>query len=350
MKNALKTARLTATVVGIVLLSVACNPKEEVDNKDVKTKEKVKVMEVKTESVERTYNFTSSLLAFQEVYYAPASPGRIDKINVEVGTRFAEGDVLVEMDKTQLHQARIQLLNLANDMARFDTLIKAKSIPQQQYDQLKTQYEVAKTNVQFLEDNNKLKAPFSGIVAAKYFQNGEMYSGAPNTQVGKAAILNIVQINPLKAMVNVTEQLYPKIKNNMEVNITCDIYSDKLITGRVLRIHPTIDQISRTFQVEIQIPNSGDELRPGMFCRASFEGGQEEALLVPTLSVLKVQGANDRFVFLEKNGRAKRVEVTLGRRFDNKVEIFSKDIKEGDKLIVSGQARLVDNVEVEVVK
>ena len=136
----------------------------------------------------------------------------------------------------------------------------------------------------------------------------------------------------------------------MEVKITCDIYPDKLISGRVLRIHPTIDQISRTFQVEIQVPNSSDELRPGMFCRASFEGGQEEALLVPTLAVLKVQGANDRYVFIEKDGRAKRVSVTIGRRFDNKLEIISNDLKEGDRLIVSGQARLVDKVEVEVVK
>lgn len=352
MKRIMKTSPLFIAIISATVLFTACSSdkKKNDDSEKIKTIEKVKVQEIEMEKIDKTFEFTSTLLAFQEVYYAPASPGRIEKINVEVGSRFNEGDVLVEMDKTQLHQARIQLRNLEVDMARFDTLIKANSIPKQQYDQLKTQYEIAKTNVQFLEDNNKLKAPFAGIVSAKYFQNGEMYSGAPNTQVGKAAIVTIVQINPLKAIVNVTEQLFPIIKNNMEVALSCDIYPEKEIKGRVLRIYPTIDQVSRTFQVEIQIPNNGDELRPGMFCRAIFNAGQVDAILVPTLAVLKVQGSNERYVFLEDKGKAKRVNVTIGRRFDNKIEIISDDIKVGDKLIVSGQARLVNEVEVEIVK
>ena len=58
--------------------------------------------------------------------------------------------------------------------------------------------------------------------------------------------------------------------------------------------------------------------------------------------MLKLQGANNRYVFLNKGGKAKRVEVTLGRRFEDQVEIISDEIHEGDELVVVGQGKLVD--------
>jgi len=340
---------------GIILLSTlfigACNSnKGTKENLDEETIEKVRVLPLSLEKIANTFEYTSTLMANEEVFFAPAAPGRIEKINVEVGTRFSEGDLLVVMDQTQLHQAKIQLKTLETDMARFDTLIKTNTIPKQQFDQLKSQLEIAKTNVAFLEKNSMLRAPFSGIVSGKYYEDGEMFSGAPNTQAGKAAVLHLIQINPLKLRVSLTEKLYPIVKSNMEVQVVTDIYPENSIKGKILRIYPTIDQISRSFLVEVSIPNVNDLLRPGMFCRATFNTGDVEALLVPSLAVLKVQGANDRYIFIEENGKAKRIEVKIGRRFDDKLELMSDILKEGDKLIVSGQARLVDGSPIEIVK
>ena len=132
------------------------------------------------------------------MHLVPTTPGRIEKIFVEVGSRFSKGDMLVQMDQTQLRQANLQLKNLETDYKRLDTLQKVGSITQQQFDQASTQYEVAKTNVEYLGENTTLIAPFNGVVSGKYFENGEMYSGVPNTTAGKAAIISIVQINPLK--------------------------------------------------------------------------------------------------------------------------------------------------------
>jgi multidrug efflux pump subunit AcrA (membrane-fusion protein) len=102
--------------------------------------------------------------------------------------------------------------------------------------------------------------------------------------------------------------------------------------------------------VEITIPNPREELRPGMFCRATFYAGQVEAMIVPGNAVLKVQGSNERYVFVEKNGKAVRHIVEIGRRFDDQVEIMTNGVKPGDRLIVSGQARLVDGVNVMIVE
>lgn len=344
--------QLLIVLTALVLLFASCSGKDK--NKTgagaAKEPEKIKIMILESKKIANNFEFTSSLLPFEEIYLSPATPGRIDKIDAEVGNRFSKGDLLVVMDQTQLHQARTQLRSLELDMLRFDTLIKTNSIPRQQYDQLKTQVEISRTNVQFLEENSRLSAPFSGIVSGKYYQNGEMFSGAPNTQAGKAAVLTLVQINPLKAIVNITEKYYPIIKNGMDVQLVSDIYPDKPVSAKVLRVYPTIDQLSRTFQVELVVPNSNEELRPGMFCRTSFTSGEIDALIVPSMAVLKLQGSNERFVFLEKEGKAVRVKVEIGRRFDDKVELLSKDIKMGDKLVVSGQSRLVDGTPVSVVK
>jgi len=339
----------TASLLIIILASCSGSKKDEITT-EKKEAEKVRVMNIGMKTIDNTLELTSTLIANEEVYFAPATPGRIEKILVEVGSRFRQGDLLFTMDQTQLHQARIQLQNLEVDMARFDTLIKTNSIPKQQYDQLKTQYELAKNNVQFLEENSRLRAPFNGIVSGKYYQNGEMFSGAPNTQVGKAAVISIVQINPLKAVVNISERYFPQIKTGMEAEIVTDVFPDKPVKGKVLTVYPTIDQISRTFQVEITIPNPREELRPGMFCRATFYAGQVEAMIVPGNAVLKVQGSNERYVFVEKNGKAVRHIVEIGRRFDDQVEIMTNGVKPGDRLIVSGQARLVDGVNVMIVE
>lgn len=344
----LKSLKLMA-LAAPVLLWTACGGTKEEEESTTQRVEHVRVAPITMQTIANTFELTSTLEAQEEVYYAPASPGRIERITVDVGDRVRKGDLLVEMDQTQLQQARLQLKNLEVDMARFDTLIKTKSIPQQQYDQLKTQLEVTRSNVDFLEENSIMRAPFNGIVSGRFYQNGEMFSGAPNTPVGKAAVLSLVQVNPLKAVVNISERMFPLIRPNMEVTIVTDIYPDKVINGRISRIYPTIDPISRTFSVEVRVPNSDELLRPGMFCRATFNTGETEAIIVSSLAVLKVQGANDRYVFIEKNGKAKRVNVELGRRFDDKVELLSNGLKEGDRLIVSGQARLVDGVSVKVI-
>lgn len=311
--------------------------------------EMIKVEILHKQKISRPVTYTSTLKAFEENYLVPASPGRIEKIFVEIGDHVSKGDLLVQMDRTSLHQAKVQLKNVETDYKRLDTLNKVGSISAQQYDQIKTQYEVAKSNVEFLEKNTQLRAPFTGVITGKYYEDGEFYSGAPNTPAGKAAIVSLAQLNPLKAFVAASEQFFPYINNGMKADVTSDVYSQDKFTGTVFRIHPTIDPNTRTFDVEVKVPNNGQRLRPGMFCRVSFTLGEVDALVVPSVAVLKLQGSNDRYLFIEENGKAKRVSVKIGRRFDDKVEVLSTELKEGDKLIVVGQSRLLDGDPVKIV-
>lgn len=339
-------------VMMVAVIFSACTPnKKDQEASDIQSRiEPVRVSPLDYQTVTRDVEYTSNLQAYEEIHMTPATPGRIEKIYVEVGARVAKGDLLVQMDRTQLHQAEVQLRTIETDLKRFDTLQKAGSIAQQQYDQLAAQVEIAKNNIAFFRDNTRLLAPFSGIITGKYFESGEMYSGTPVAMIGKAAIVSLAQIDLLKTIVPVSEKFFPLVKTGIEVIITTDIYPDKEFTGRVFRIHPTVDPASRTFNVEISIDNRSHSLRPGMFSRVRFSLDRFEAMIVPAIAVLKLQGSNERYIFVEKDGIAKRIGVSLGKRYDENVEVIAEGLYEGDHIIVSGQARLQDGMQVTVVK
>lgn len=323
--------------------------KDGVQSTDFIQTERVRVMPLSYQTIGINIEYTSSLIPYEEVHLVPSSPGRIEKIFVEVGSHVKKGDLLVTMDQTQLQQALLQLKNIENDYKRIDTLYKVGSMTGQQYDQIRTQYELASSNVEYLRENVQLLAPFNGVVSGKYFENGEMYSGAPNTIAGKAAIISLVQIDPLKAMVSIPETYFPQIKEGMETGIISDIYPAQAYKGVIIRKYPTIDPNTHSFQIELRIDNPDLKLRPGMFIRVDLELGEKNAMVVPSLAVLKMQGSDNRYIFVEDNGRAKRIGVRVGQRFDDQVEIISPELKEGGQLIIAGQARLVDNVPIEVV-
>ena len=146
----------------------------------------VRVETMKVDTIEDIISFSANLNPYDEVYLAPASPGRIEKIYVKIGDKVKKGDLLVKMDESQLVQAKLQLSQLETDFERMKILRESNSISQQQFDQIKTQLEVTRTSVKFMSENTKLVAPFSGIITEKYFEDGELYSGAPNTSAGKA--------------------------------------------------------------------------------------------------------------------------------------------------------------------
>lgn len=309
----------------------------------------VKTATLSKTRISRTIDYTATILPFEEVNMAPSSPGRIEKIYVEEGDRVNKGDELFLMDRTQLYQLKLQMSSLEKDLSRLDTLLKTGSAKQQAYDQLKTQYDVTKTNVDFMEQNTLVKTPFTGIVTGKYFEDGEMYSGTPTTSTGRSSIVTVMQINPLKVEVALSEQYYPLMRKGMKAVIQADVYDDETFTGTVYRIAPIINSATRSFDVELEVPNRKDLLKPGMFVRVSMDLGEIESFVVPASTVLIQEGTNTRFVFVDRNNTAERIEVGIGKRFDDKLEIISENLKEGDHLVTEGQARLINGDKIEII-
>lgn len=338
MKKGIKISML---MLAVIALLNACTPKAEKKQEEEIRVENVKTAVLETQEIARKIDFSTTLEPYNKVMVAPTMAGRIDKIHVEVGSKVQANQLLVEMDKTTYLQTKVSFDNLAVDFQRISTLYNSGNIAQQTYDQTKAQYESLKTNVQNLERNTFLRAPFSGVIAAKNYENGELYAGTP--------ILLLVDMANLKAHINIPESFYPSIKEGMNVAITSDVFTDKEFKGIIEIVSPVIDATTHTFQVQIKISNAGGVLRPGMFARIGVDFDKINAKVVPYQAVLKLQGSNERYVYVNKNGVAKRVKVQMGKRYDDKIEILSDELKEGDQLVVVGQARLVDGVKVNVV-
>jgi len=292
---------------------------------------------------------TATINAFEHTYLSPAMQGRIRSVKVDVNDHVQRGDLLVEMDRTQLEQTRLQYQTLKTDLARMDTLLETGSVTRQAYDQLKSQVDVTAVLLKNLEENTMLKAPYNGVITGKYYNDGELFSPTPNTPAGKAALVSMIQMDPLKVLVNLNETYLPLVHSGMTARIKTEVYPDREWTGTVFRIHPTINEATRTFSIELKIPNRDEKLRPGMFARVSLRLGEREALVVPSVAVLQQAGTSQRYIMLHEDGKARRVNVQILNRFDDKLEIGAPELKGGEELIYAGQNNVEDGYPVSVV-
>ena len=349
----MKTIKIALLIAfaGVTLISCDMKPPGAAATETQVTEkiQPVKVMPLEFSETAVEQRITSTILAFEETYLSPSLQGRIRSVKVEVNDRVQKGQLLVEMDRTQLDQTRLQYKQLLTDLARMDTLLRYGSITEQAYDQMKAQVESTELILNNLEENTLLRAPHSGIITGKYFNDGELFSPAPNTPVGKAALVSMIQVDPVKVMVNLSEKYLPLVKEGMAATINTEVYPGEEFNGKVFRIHPTVSAASRTFVAEIKIPNPNAKLKPGMFARVSLILGETEALVVPAITVMQMSGTNERYVMLHENGTAHKVVVQILSRHDDQLEIFSPEFQGGEQLIYAGQSHLEDGTRVNVV-
>jgi RND family efflux transporter MFP subunit len=300
----------------------------------------VKVQKVTEHPVEQLSELTGTVEANRVNYIAPTVPGRIDNITVDVGNRVHRGQLLVQMDRTNLVQAQLQLSNAERELGRVSELFKSGSATQQQFDQLTSQVDVLRETVRNLAENTDLHSPIDGVITARTFD-------AKNIFGGTQPILTVMQIVPVKVLVNISEIYFPQVKQGMEVRVRLDVYPDKQFVGRINTIYPTIDQLSRTFRAEVSIANTDMAIRPGMFARVELNFGAMNRIVVPDLAVIKQPGTNTRYVFTVENGLARRCELQLGRLIDNSYEVIA-GIEPGAQVVVAGQSRLLEKMPVKI--
>ena len=322
------------------LAFISCS-KEKVTTEQEERVEQVRTTVLQPREIEREISVSTNLQGYLTQNVAPSLTGKIEHIYREVGDKVGKGADLVRMDQTQYKTTKISLSNLEIEKNRITQLLKTGSATQQQYDQIVAQYNSTKEQLDFLQTNTYVKAPFSGVISAKNYEDGELYSGQP--------ILVLTQIDKLKALVAVPESYFPQFKAGMKLTLTSEIYPDQTFPATVEVVYPTIDATSHTFQVKIVVPNGKNLLRPGMYVTTTLGIGKANVIVAPYQAVEKLVGANDRYVFINDNGRAKRVSVELGQRFDQEIEIISPEIVAGVEMVTTGQHKLVDGVKINVV-
>lgn len=302
----------------------------------------VEVLTVHEETVARLGEYTATLEAFKTNNITTSTPNRIKSITVDVGSHVARGQRLVTLDDVNTTQLKVRLDNTEREFRRAEELLKIGAGTRQQVDQLKTELDAARRQYSNMVENTILVSPISGVVTARNYDPGDMTGAQP--------ILTIEQVQPLKVVIHVSESEFPLVKRGMSADIVLDVLPDQHLTGTVSLIHPSVDAATRTFTVEITIPNAGEKVVPGMFARVTLNFGEASHVVVPDRAVVKQPGSGNRYVYVY-DPRTKTVSynrVELGRRMGESYELLS-GVDNNSMVVISGQTRLANGVKVNVI-
>lgn len=335
----------TLLVGGVCVAGVACsgnqNAEKAAAEQQVVVKPKVTTQVVNVQEVEQQSIFTGNVEGYAINNIAPQQPLRITRLLVDVGDRVAAGQKVAELDNSALAQAKAQYETNKAAFERSNELYKFGGESKAAWEGAKVAYEVSKLAYENLLENTTLVSPVSGLITARNYDNGDMYSGQP--------IFVVQRINPVKIMINVSEALYTYVKKGMAVSVALDALEGQTFEGKVTRITPSVDAATRTFAVEVQVANGKELIKPGMYARVTMNYGSHQNVVVPDVAVVKMLGSGNRYVYVYKqDGTVSYQRVELGRRMNDKYEILS-GVADGDAVVTSGHSGLKDGMAVELV-
>lgn len=350
--------RSLLAIISALTLLISCkgeNKKNETaDKEDIPV---VKVMPVETQNVEQVFTYTASTEADKINNISSSMPLRIENILVDEGQRVAAGQRVVILDdvnttsyELQVSTAEAQLRNAQVEYNRALELFKIGGGTKQAVDQMETQLinarnavASAKRALANAQENRVLTSPVSGVVTARNYDPGDMTGSLP--------ILTVAQVQPIKIMINVSESEFTLIRTGMKADITLDPYGDEAFTGTISKIMPTVDPNTRTFGVEITLPNPGNRVLPGMFGRVSLTLGEANHIVVPDRAVVKQQGSGNHYIYVydSASSTVDYRQVELGQRLGTNYEVIS-GIEPGSQVVISGQNALANGKKVQLQK
>ena len=338
MKRNLTLIALIATA-----LMSSCGSSQKTEDAVVMQTEKpkVKIAKTNTEAVAQLEEYATTVEAEVKNNIIPNSPLRIAKILVEVGDYVTKGQQLVQLDASSLDQLKLQFDNQMTNFKRIEELYKIGGTSKSEYDNMKTQLDVAKKNLDNRLENTILVSPIDGVISARNYDDGDMYGGQ--------AILVVEQIKPVKMKINISESYFAKTNKNLDVTLKFEAYGDEEFKGKIDIIYPTISAASHTFPVEIKMANENMKIRPGMYGKAVVNFGTKEHVVVPDQAVIKQAGSGDYFVYTYENGKVYYNKVELGRRLGNRYEVLA-GVVPGSQVVIAGKEGLANEIEVEVIE
>lgn len=293
---------------------------------------------------------SGTIIAEQQAQIASRLTGFIRDINVQEGQNVVAGQRLFTVDpadiqgqvtqaQSGLAQAEATLADAKNDYQRFGTLYKEEAIPKQQWDKVRLQHDVARQQVAAARAGlataaaqmryATLTAPFSGIITQKLANVGDLATpGRP--------VLVIENQSRLQVQTGVSSDVFARLKQGESVSIQVN-GADTAITGKIARLVPTADPITRTYLVKIDLP-PGPQLQSGMYVLVAFATGERASVRVPQSAVLDRAGITGVFVLDAQNTAHYRM-VRVGDSRDGQVEIQA-GLTAGERIVVSPTPKL----------
>ena len=301
-------------------------------------------------SIERQITLPGNIRAYQEATLYAKVAGYLRSIAVDRGDHVRAGQVVAEIEVPEM-QAELGKLKAETDLAEIeqrrlsDASRKAPDlVTPQAADSARAKYEVAVANLkrmQTLMEYAKLTAPFSGIVTRRWVDPGAFIPAATSSSSAKsAAVVTLMDFRRVRIDVAIPEIEVPRVTAGLPVTVRVGELPGRTFEGRVTRISYALDDATKTMGAEIEIPNSDDALRPGMYAsvRVSLEH-KADTLVIPAEALLTQKGKP--FVFTVQDGKARKVGLKTGLDDGIHVEVLT-GLSPQDTIVLSGAQALTD--------
>ena len=315
--------------------------------------------------------YTADISPYQVVNIFSRVDGYIATLHVDKGDFVKTNQLLVEIDHTDYHHAVNQakanlsaakakvaqqdavLRNAKLTFDRMQTLIKDQFVSQQDLDNAQVNLDAARAAQDSLQAQvnqmevalaqsernltySYIRAPFAGYVAERNLDTGAYVSSATaSTSTMSRGIMSLHDINTVRVLIEVVERDIPLVQVGQKAELRAEAYPDHAFEGTVTRIVQALNRATRTMTVEVDLPNGDRRLKGGMFARVEvLVGTHRQALQIPIDAVSRLE--ETQYVYVVRDGKARRVEVEVGARSGNRIEI-TKGLTGNESVIVSGK-------------
>ncbi len=305
------------------------------------------VHEVTHESSETTVEEIGDFQARQSLTVSATASGRLISLHVREGQYISKGAVIGQIEhsalSSQLETTKAALLQAKKDLERIRNAHSVGATTKMQIEQAQLQVENIQSSIDGLQEQIKfytITSPMPAYVSKVLLEQGSY--AMPGTPV-----VDLVDIGTVKMVVKVNESIVPLLKIGKSVPVRADVFPNKVFDGKISRIAVSADA-SKRFEVEIDLPNSGNQLKAGMYGKVLFENlAESDMVYIPRSAI--AGSLNDAKVYtVSRDSTVKITPVKTGSYHGNYIEI-SEGLQTGDQVVVMGQINLREGAKVSIV-
>ncbi len=335
----------------------------------------VKIQPAVIKKLRHSIDAIGTLNPYEEVVLSAEINGILRDVSVDEGTIVSRGIVLAAIDDTDyalevkkteagLKQAEANLSNTRLEYQRKEALYKEALITKQQIDDVSSRLAVMEAEVDRVKTSlllakqtlskTKIYSPISGVIKRKNIEKGNYVKSGD-------ALLTVIKTNPLKLNFSVPERNAGRVKKGQNLSIRLDSMPENEFKGRVNIIYPSIDEKTRSLEVEANIPNQHGMLKPGSFVHIMlYTDTEKETILIPDTALL--YEADRAKVFVVEADKARERIVKIGQKYNlspagNNQETEAREyaeilegVKEGEMVVTVGQHTLFEGAKVNVAR
>lgn len=293
-------------------------------------------------------NLPAQIDPYEEVWVKAEVPGQVIEVLVKEGQMVKKGQILMKLDNrdylTRLAriEANYELAKLNHE--RTKTLVKKKIDTLTKLDEIEAQLKdltAQRNEATVALSRTSITTPLSSFLNEISAKMGD-YIGVGDP------VAQILEIDTVKAIIGIPESDVAAIFDLNEADIIIEALGKRKVKGNKIFLSRKPRTLSRLFDLELSVPNPDGRILPGMFARVELvKHVYENAIALPLYAIITQE--DERFVFIEKEGRVEKRRVTLGTLIDWQVHITS-GLKAGERVVVVGHRFLDDGQAVEVIK